>query len=128
MPPRGVPRIGTAPSEDPQMPPELDRMMGKARKASHFLKALSHEGRLLLLCLLSERERPVSELESILGLRQPAISQQLARLRSEGLVATRRDGKTIYYSLADDNARRVIGVIYDIFCRRETDPETDPEA
>ncbi len=96
--------------------PAIESLMGKARDASDFLKALAHENRLLLLCLLSERERSVGELETILALRQPTVSQQLARLRLEGLVTTRRDGKTIYYSLASDDVRRVIGVVYDIFC------------
>lgn len=96
---------------------QLDQMMGQARKAAEFLKALSHENRLLLLCLLAERERSVSELESILALRQPTVSQQLARLRLDGLVATRRDGKAVYYSLANEDVRGVIGVIYGIFCK-----------
>lgn len=96
--------------------PELDQLMRKARKASNFLKALSHESRLLLLCLLAERERSVSELENILSLRQSAVSQQLARLRYDNMVDTRREGKTIYYRLADDDVRRVISVVYDIFC------------
>lgn len=95
---------------------ELDQLMRKARKASDFLKALSHENRLLLLCLLCERERSVTELENILSLRQPMVSQQLARLRLDGLVATRRDGKAIFYSLADDDVRQVIAVVYKIFC------------
>lgn len=96
--------------------PELDQLMRKARKASDFLKALSHENRLLLLCLLAERERTVTELENLLSLRQPMVSQQLARLRLDQLVTTRRDGKAVYYSLANDDVRRVISVIYDIFC------------
>lgn len=96
--------------------PELDLLMRRARKASNFLKALSHENRLLLLCLLAERERSVTELENILSLRQSAVSQQLARLRYDGMVETRRDGKTIYYSLANDDVRRMISVVYDIFC------------
>jgi DNA-binding transcriptional ArsR family regulator len=96
--------------------PELDQLMRKARKASNFLKVLSHENRLLLLCLLAERERSVSELETILALRQSAVSQQLARLRYDGMVDTRRDGKTIYYRLANEDVRRVISVVYDIFC------------
>jgi DNA-binding transcriptional ArsR family regulator len=95
---------------------DLDMLFAKARKASDFLKALSHEHRLLLLCILSQGERSVSELEQLLSLRQPTVSQQLARLRLDGLVETRRDGKTIYYSLASDDVRRVIGVIYDIYC------------
>lgn len=95
---------------------EIDLLIGKARKASDFLKALSHPNRLLLLCLLAERERSVSELERILALRQPSVSQQLARLRADGLVSTRRDGKSILYSLANDDVRRVITVLYSIYC------------
>jgi len=103
--------------------PELDQFMRKARKASDFLKALSHENRLLLLCLLAERERTVTELENILSLRQPMVSQQLARLRLDQLVTTRREGKAIYYSLATDDVRSIISVIYDIFCRAPHEPD-----
>ena len=95
---------------------DIEQLMGKARKASDFLKALSHENRLMLLCILSQQERSVSELEQMLSLRQPTVSQQLARLRLDGMVTTRREGKTIYYSLASEDVRRVIEVIYDIFC------------
>ncbi|MFG1295525.1 MULTISPECIES: ArsR/SmtB family transcription factor [Xanthobacter] len=102
--------------EGPEISPELDQLMRNARAASDFLKALSHENRLLLLCLLAERELSVTELENILSLRQPTVSQQLARLRLDGLVTTRREGKAIYYSLANDDVRRVIAVIYDIYC------------
>ncbi|MFC3694653.1 ArsR/SmtB family transcription factor [Chenggangzhangella methanolivorans] len=102
--------------DGPEVSPELDALMNNARDASDFLKALSHESRLLLLCLLAERERSVTELENILSLRQASVSQQLARLRLEDLVTTRRDGKTVYYNLANDDVRRVISVIYDIFC------------
>jgi DNA-binding transcriptional ArsR family regulator len=104
---------------------ELDMLMRKARKASDFLKALSHENRLLLLCLLAERERTVTELENILSLRQPMVSQQLARLRLDQLVTTRRDGKAVYYSLANDDVRRMITVIYDIFCGPPTTPAVE---
>ena len=96
---------------------ELDRMVGNAKRASEFLKALAHENRLMILCILAEGEKSVSELEDFLTLRQPTVSQQLARLRADGLVSTRRDGKTIYYSLASEEARTVIGAIYDVFCR-----------
>jgi DNA-binding transcriptional ArsR family regulator len=101
---------------DNETSPELDELMRNARRASDFLKALSHENRLLLLCLLSEGERSVSELESALAMRQSAVSQQLARLRLDDLVIARRDGKAVYYRLANDDVRRMIGVIYDIFC------------
>ncbi|MGO9546063.1 MAG: ArsR/SmtB family transcription factor [Rhodomicrobium sp.] len=97
--------------------PQLDKIMSNARRASDFLKALAHETRLLLLCLLAERERSVTELENLLSLRQPTVSQQLARLRLDGLVTTRREGKTIYYRINDDEVRSVIAVVYDIFCR-----------
>jgi DNA-binding transcriptional ArsR family regulator len=97
---------------------ELDRMVENAKRASDFLKALAHESRLMILCILAEGEKSVSELEDLLSLRQPTVSQQLARLRSDGLVTTRRDGKAIYYRLASDEARVVIGAIYDVFCRK----------
>lgn len=103
---------------------ELEQLMRNAREASDFLKALSHESRLLLLCLLAEKERSVGELENILSLRQPTVSQQLARLRFDDMVTTRRDGKTVYYSIANENVRRVISVIYDIFCERGTKTAT----
>ena len=93
-------------------------MIDNAKRASNFLKALAHESRLVILCILAEREKSVSELEHELDLRQPTVSQQLARLRADGLVSTRRDGKVIYYSLASDEARIIIGAIYDVFCRK----------
>ncbi len=95
---------------------EMKAMMDSAEAASGFLKALANENRLLLLCLLAEGEKSVTELESLLALRQPTVSQQLARLRADNLVNFRRDGKTIYYSLASTNARRVIDLIYEMFC------------
>ena len=97
---------------------ELDRMVENAKRASDFLKALAHESRLMILCILAEGEKSVSELEDLLSLRQPTVSQQLARLRADGLVSTRRDGKTIFYKLASEEARTVIGAIYDVFCRK----------
>ena len=109
--------------DGPEFSAELDQLMRKARKASDFLKALSHENRLLLLCLLSERERSVTELENILSLRQAMVSQQLARLRLDGMVTTRREGKSIYYSLANDDIRQVIAVIYAIFCGPSDKPQ-----
>lgn len=101
----------------PEVSPELKSLMHKARKASDFLKACAHENRLVILCLLSERERSVTELEGLLALNQATVSQQLARLRHEGLVETRRDGRAVYYSLADAATRRFIEAIYDKFCR-----------
>lgn len=70
----------------------------------------------MILCHLGSGEKSVGELESLLDIRQAAVSQMLARLREEGLVTTRRDGKTIYYSLADKNTYEVIGLLYRLFC------------
>lgn len=95
---------------------EMDRMVENACTASNFLKAISHEGRLMILCHLVTGEKSVTELEELLSARQAAVSQQLARLRLEGLVTPRRDGKTIYYSLTDDRPRRMLETIYDLFC------------
>ena len=95
---------------------DVDRMADSAREASEFLKALAHESRLLILCDLLEGEKSVGELEAFLSLRQSTVSQQLARLRLEGLVVARRDGKTIYYSIANDKVRGIIGVLYNAFC------------
>ncbi|MEZ5779569.1 MAG: metalloregulator ArsR/SmtB family transcription factor [Paracoccaceae bacterium] len=88
----------------------------RADQASNLLKALAHDGRLMILCHLANGERSVTELETLLFSRQAAVSQQLARLRLEGLVKARRDGKAIYYSLNDDRAARVVELIYDMFC------------
>ncbi len=98
-------------------PPPPDQMAANARRAAGFLKTLAHEGRLMILCHLGSGEKSVGELETLLGIRQAAVSQMLARLRDEGLVSTRRDGKTIFYSLATDDAGRVIGLLYELFCK-----------
>ena len=100
---------------------ELDQMMKSAEKASNFLKAISHEGRLMILCHLASGEKSVTELEELLSARQAAVSQQLSRLRLEGLVKPRRDGKTIFYSLSDDRSTRIIEVVYDLFCNTDND-------
>ena len=91
-------------------------MEQRASDAAAFLKTLAHEGRLMILCHLGTGERSVGELEGLLGIRQAAVSQMLARLRDEGLVSTRRDGKTIHYSLCDTNTEQVIGLLYSLFC------------
>lgn len=106
---------------DVETSPRLERLMKSARKASDVLKAISHENRLMLLCILAEKERSVGELEQILSLRQPIVSQQLARLRYDNLVTTRREGKTVYYSIADNDVRRITSLIYDIYCEGGVD-------
>ena len=113
-PRRGLPVI------DKSTPPEeIDRIASSAEAAAAFLKALGHEGRLMILCHLVTGEKSVTELERLLGSRQAAVSQQLARLRLEGLVQPRRDGKAIFYSLADDRPRAILEVVYELFCHRE---------
>ncbi|MBK5926465.1 ArsR/SmtB family transcription factor [Rhodobaculum claviforme] len=97
----------------------MAEMVEKATAAAAFLKALAHEGRLLILCHLSQGERSVSDLERLLGARQAAVSQQLARLRLEGLVSCRREGKTMYYAVSDPKSRRLIEVMYDMFCNTD---------
>lgn len=85
-------------------------------EATAFLKALANEHRLLILCHLAEGEKSVTELESLLGIRQPTLSQQLARLRSEKLVKTRREAKLVYYALDSVETRIVIDLLYELFC------------
>jgi DNA-binding transcriptional ArsR family regulator len=99
-----------------ESPDAFARMSEQAGSAADFLKALAHESRLMILCLLAQGEKSVGDLERLLAMRQPAVSQQLARLRTEGLVTTRREGKVIYYSLASEQARRIIGAVHDAFC------------
>lgn len=95
---------------------QLDEMGDNAKKATEFLKALAHEGRLMILCYLASGEKSVTELETLLSMRQPSVSQQLARLRIEGLISARRDGKQTYYSIADPRAAKLIETVYGIFC------------
>ena len=100
-----------------QQIPKINMLVSNAKVASDFLKALSHEARLVILCLLTEGEKSVTEIEQMLSLRQPAVSQQLARLRADDLVETRRDGKNIYYSLARPEVREVIEALHRAFCK-----------
>lgn len=114
------PRKSSLPVFEPGMCAEdMDRMLDNAQDASNFLKAISHEGRLMILCHLASGEKSVTELEDLLAARQAAVSQQLSRLRLEGLVKPRRDGKAIYYSLTDERPRQIIEVVYDLFCRQD---------
>ncbi len=98
---------------------ELDAIVNNATTASGFLKAISHEGRLMILCHLVTGEKSVTELEELLSARQAAVSQQLSRLRLEGLVVPRREGKAIYYRLADDRPKRILELVYELFCTED---------
>ncbi|MFP4274948.1 MAG: metalloregulator ArsR/SmtB family transcription factor [Paracoccaceae bacterium] len=97
-------------------------MARSAASAAAYLKTLAHEGRLMILCHLGSGEKSVSELEELLDIRQAAVSQMLARLREEGLVQTRRDGKTIHYRLADTGTEQVIALLYQLFCEKGPAP------
>jgi len=98
-------------------PEDMDKMASNAVRAANFLKAISHEGRLMILCYLASGEKSVTDLEELLSARQAAVSQQLSRLRMEGLVTPRREGKVIYYSLTDKRSTQIMEVVYDLFCR-----------
>lgn len=96
-----------------------DRLREAAGQAVGALKVLANEDRLLLLCQLSQGEMCVSELEVALDIRQPTLSQQLGVLRTEGVVDTRRDGKRIYYSVANPDVMQVLEVLYRVYCPKE---------
>lgn len=93
------------------------KLSGSVREASDFLKALAHESRLMILCQLSDGEKHVGELEEALCIRQSTVSQQLARLRLEGLVSSRREGKLMYYSLEDPDVKRLVKSLVEMFCQ-----------
>ncbi|MCP5074280.1 MAG: helix-turn-helix transcriptional regulator [Rhodobacteraceae bacterium] len=97
----------------------INDMFDKGRSAASFLKAMAHEGRLMILCHLVDGEKSVTALENLLSSRQAAVSQQLARLRLEGIVDFRRDGKTIYYSIKDPVVYKLISLLYEEFCKTE---------
>ena len=95
---------------------DMQAMQLAATKASRLLKALANPDRLLLLCQLTQGEHCVSEMEALVGVLQPTLSQQLGVLRQEGLVTTRREGKQIFYSIASKDALTVLQVLYQQFC------------
>lgn len=104
------------PHHEGQTDAEIARTLAKCSgNAAAFLKALSHEGRLMILCHLAGGEQSVTELERRLDLRQAAVSQQLARLRLEGLVSTRREGKTIYYAIQDQKVLQLVRLMRELF-------------
>ena len=104
-----------------QSHPVIDTEMLRtaAGQAVSALKLLANEDRLLLLCQLSQGEMCVSELEEKLQIRQPTLSQQLGVLRNEGVVNTRRQGKNIYYSVADPAILDIVAVLYRLYCPKE---------
>jgi len=111
-------RVATAVAERNELRTNLGALASHAKGASEFLKALAHPNRLLILSILCEGERSVTELEQLLALRQPTVSQQLARLRVDGLVKARRQGKTIYYSLGSNDVRIIVEAVSRVFGNR----------
>jgi DNA-binding transcriptional ArsR family regulator len=103
---------------------DLEKMKTSADKACQMMKVLSNPDRLMLLCQLSQGEKRVGELEEILGIVQPTLSQQLTVLREEELVTTRRDGKSIYYQIASPQALAVMNVLFEQFCGPQTGDNT----
>lgn len=97
----------------------LEGLVVQAGEAANFLKALGHDGRLTILCHLVSGPKSVTELENLLSSRQAVVSQQLARLRLEGLVSARREGQAIFYSILDPRVERMLGVLGSLFCKPE---------
>lgn len=95
---------------------ELTELHDMASNACELLKAMANEWRLIILCQLSEGEKTVSELQAILGLSQSALSQHLAVLRREKIVSARKEAQSVFYSLAGNEATRVMETLYDLFC------------
>ncbi|TBW36463.1 transcriptional regulator [Siculibacillus lacustris] len=101
---------------------DIERLEANAERAASLLKSMGSPRRLLILCQLVEGEKGVGELEKAVGLSQSALSQHLAVLRHKGYVATRRSGQSIFYSLAGEDARRVLRTLYDIYCLPDEPP------
>ena len=96
---------------------DTDQMVAAADQASELLKSLGNRHRLLMLCQLTEGDRSVGDLAAFLGLRDSTVSQHLSLLRRDGLVQARRDGQTIWYSIASAPARRVLETLFEIYCK-----------
>jgi ArsR family transcriptional regulator len=98
---------------------DMALLEARAGQAARLLRALANERRLLILCQLSGGERSVGELQPLVGLSQSALSQHLATLREEGIVATRREAQTIHYRIADPAAVAVVATLAEIFCPKD---------
>lgn len=97
---------------------DIAEMAARVGEATALLKALAHDGRLMILCYLAGGERSVSELETFLGQRQATVSQQLARLREDGLVTARAEGKSRLYGIADPRVADIVALLHGMFCAR----------
>lgn len=103
-------------------------MHDAAGRATALLRVLANEDRLLLLCQLTQGEACVSELEELLGIRQPTLSQQLAVLRTEEIVSTRREGKKIFYQVCDARAVAMLSTLYGLYCPVPSPSSSTPSA
>jgi DNA-binding transcriptional ArsR family regulator len=103
--------------------PDIKEMKEKVGEASAFLKTVSNPDRLLVVCTLVHGERSVRALEDLLGIRQPGLSQQLAELRAAGLVSARKEGKAVYYSLADPRVEIFVATMHRLFCEEDGEAE-----
>lgn len=98
---------------------DISLMRAAAEEATAVLRVFANEDRLLLLCQLSQGEKSVGELEELLDIHQPTLSQQLGVLRTDGVVNTRREGKRVYYSIADPKVLTLLITLYDLYCPRD---------
>ena len=98
---------------------DLHQMAEAAGRASNLMKTLGHKDRLMILCLLANGEKSVGQIAELLEISQSPLSQHLSRMRKEGLVNTRREAQTIYYSLKSGEASRIVNLLYDLFCATE---------
>jgi len=98
---------------------DLNQMAQSADRASALMKTLGHKDRLMILCQLADGEKSVGQIADLLEISQSPLSQHLSRMRKEGLVNTRREAQTIYYSLKSGEASRIVEVLYELFCAPE---------
>lgn len=98
------------------LPEQSELLHANAEQCSQFLKQLANSDRLLLLCQMLDGEKSVSELESLTQIHQPSLSQQLAVLRKEGLVETRKEGKQVFYRVGDKRVLAMMETLYELFC------------
>ncbi len=105
-------------SEQNNMQFDIALMRSNADKACRMMKTLANRDRLMLLCQLSQGEKRVGELEEVTNIQQPTLSQQLAVLREEGVVSTRRDGKHIHYKISSPIAMSVMELLYASYCSK----------
>lgn len=102
-------------------------MIPAANRAAELMRSLSHPQRLLVLCALAKGEKSVAELRRQLGIEQVPMSQQLMRLRADGLVSARRDGTTVYYTISHPHVQQIIDALYAAFCETEQEPKNGSE-